>query len=116
MKKMTVAQLKSLEKDVLGKCKIKLLLHRRQSKVKLLLNRRHFAISNNPYKKGDIIEDHFHIIKIETLIWSCSRRADGGRNNPFMKYYGTQLKKDLTPCVIQENPEMFQINVVRKLN
>ena len=57
--------------------------------------RREYALSNNPYKIGDIIEDAFCAIKIDSMLFYLGRGYYG--NIPSMIYKGVQLKKDLTP-------------------
>lgn len=72
---------------------------------------REFAMSNNPYKVGDILQDHYQIIRVDSISYSIIHGI------PECVYYGTQLKKDLKPKKIQENsPCMFQSNVKLKLN
>lgn len=71
-----------------------------------------YCKDNNPYKVGDIVEDHFHIIKITRIggIYMDSR------GYPAYKFIGIELKKDLTPKKIQDTPFMYQGNIERKLN
>jgi hypothetical protein len=65
-----------------------------------------FSHKNNPYNIGDIIEDHYHIIKIETII------VYGGLSKyPTCKYSGIRLKKDLSPFKSGEKALMYQSNV-----
>ena len=62
-----------------------------------------YALSNNPVKIGDLVEDHMRLIRVERFgvhIWDM----------PQMAYYGKVCKKDGTPmkrekeeCVIQHN-------------
>jgi hypothetical protein len=70
---------------------------------------RQYAISNNPYKIGDVIEDHYHIIKIEK--WTVR----GTVSNPSLLYQGVVLKKDLTPKKNQDDAIMYQTNVERQI-
>lgn len=70
-----------------------------------------YAYANNPYKIGDVIRDHSHIIKIEKIKF-C--RASVGEEFPSCVYHGIELKKDLTPKKNQENTVMFQANVLDK--
>lgn len=69
-----------------------------------------FAISNNPYKVGDILRDHLRIIKVEQIKVSVLE------STPQCVYYGKQLTQKLEPMKKQDNNPMFQSNVVRKLN
>ena len=68
-----------------------------------------FALSNNPYKIGDIIEDHYHKIKIEYIkVYYVS-------SSPQCLYTGVELKKDNTPTNKQSNTTMYQQNVKSKI-
>jgi hypothetical protein len=78
-----------------------------------MANKRHvmreYAFANNPYKVGDIIEDHHHIIKIERY------QAIDSWEYPSCLYFGIELKKDLTPKKRQDGIGMYQVNVKRKI-
>ena len=75
---------------------------------------REFAMSNNPYKLGDILQDRYQIIQIEKIKWDW---IYGAINTSECIYYGTQLTKKLNPKMKQDmNPCMYQSNVLRKLN
>ena len=78
-----------------------------KSKTVLLIR---YANANNPHKVGDIIEDHYHIIKIES--WKTTTTY----GKPCLVYIGIELKKDLKPKKRQSNTNMYQPNVKRKLN
>jgi len=65
-----------------------------------------YAFSNNSYKIGDIIKDHYQIIKIEKVNWVFA-----GGNYPECVYTGIKLKKDLTPFISGEKSQMWQSNV-----
>ena len=67
-----------------------------------------FANDNNPYKIGDIIEDHYHTIQIEKLFPQSDCRGFGT-----MKFFGVELKKDLTPKKRQSNVIMYQEDIKR---
>lgn len=69
-----------------------------------------FALSNNPYRVGDILQDHFHIIKVEKI------KIDVVLSTPECVYYGTQLTQKLEPKKKQDEAPMWQSNVERKLN
>ena len=58
-----------------------------------------FALSNNPYKVGDIISDHIGTIKIESIGVYINGLNDG---LPECTYHGPELKKDLTPKKMQQ--------------
>lgn len=64
------------------------------------------AKSNNPYKIGDVVEDHIGKLRIESIVF----------NNvtwqfPSCVYYGVELKKDGTPCKRQTNIPVYQSNI-----
>ena len=66
------------------------------------------------YKIGDIIEDHYHIIKIEKPpIYSFSSFP---KFLPSAVYFGTELTKKLVRKKSQCNHIMYESNVTRKLN
>ena len=71
-----------------------------------------YAMKNNPYNIGDIIQDHCNILKIEEIKW---RRASLGEELPSCVYYGVELSKKLDPKKKQINTEMHQCNVIAKL-
>lgn len=72
---------------------------------------REYAISNNPYKVGDILQDHCQIIKVEQIKWAFNFKGDSQ-----CVYYGTHLTQKLEPKKKQDNSCMYQDNVIRKLN
>lgn len=73
-----------------------------------------FAISNNPYKVGDILQDHYQIIRVEKIRWAWMYATSP---TPGCLYFGTQLTAKLEPKKRQGiNPYMHQSNVLRKLN
>lgn len=69
-----------------------------------------YALSNSPYKIGDIIQDHYHTIKIEKI--KFANRYDG---TPQCVYYETELTKTLQPKKRQTDISMYQENVKRKI-
>ena len=81
-----------------------------------------YALSNNPYKIGDIIKDHYHIIKIKKIMYTIIH------NKPSCVYFGTPLKSLksrwkntvlLTPKkfgkFVKDDEIVYQINVKEKL-
>lgn len=83
----------------------------REHKAKRNELARNYAMSNNPYKIGDILQDHYQIIKVDTIKWTM------GYNAPECVYLGVQLTKNLVPKKRQDDsPAMYQSNVKRKLN
>jgi hypothetical protein len=79
----------------------------KQLQLDLAKLRREYAEIHNPYKVGDVITDHYHSIRIESMV------AMGGYYDqyPYMLYRGVELKKDGTPTKRQVNTEMHQINI-----
>jgi len=71
-----------------------------------------YAGANNPYKIGDIIEDHISIISIEKVHY----RSSGLNGVPACFYTGPELKKDLMPKKKSKIGTIFQENVIRKIN
>jgi hypothetical protein len=71
-----------------------------------------YAYANNPYKVGDIIRDHCHIIKIQTIKF-C--KPSIGEGFPSCVYHGIELKKDLTPKKNQGSTVMYQTNVLEQI-
>lgn len=69
-----------------------------------------YALSNSPYKVGDIIQDHCHIIKVEEI--SMVKRYNGW---PQCIYIGIELTKSLQPKKRQLDTTMYQENVKRKI-
>lgn len=80
----------------------------RKAKRKLI---HEYAVYHNPFQRGDIIEDHYHIIQIETMVSEIKMNGLGT-----MVYIGIELKKDMKPKKNQANKTMYQENVKRKLN
>lgn len=67
-----------------------------------------YAMANNPYKIGDIIEDHIGRIKIEKISFGYTFPHE----TPGCIYYGIELKKDGTPKK-QQDPDrvVYQSNI-----
>ena len=62
-----------------------------------------YAQEHNPVKIGDIVTDHYHTIKVESM-------AICGYPIPFMKYFGPEVTKNGTPWKRQprEQRPVFQ--------
>lgn len=72
-----------------------------------------YALSNNPYKVGDILRDPWQIIKVIEV--RVARHVCG--EFPECVYFGVQLTEKLVPRKRQDvNPMMWQSNVKQKLN
>ncbi|MBR1526243.1 MAG: hypothetical protein IJ640_06240 [Prevotella sp.] len=73
---------------------------------------REFAYSNNPVKIGDIIKDHYKIIRVEELSWNydfCTR-------NPCMYYHGTRLNKKGKPMRRDADDNSMSQMIIREIN
>lgn len=71
-----------------------------------------YILENMKYKEGDILEDHYHIIKVTGV---KDFRLDH-KGIPIILYAGIQLTKKLQPRKRQEYPYMYEAGVRRKLN
>lgn len=65
-----------------------------------------YAFSNNPYKVGDIITDHYQTIRINKM-----QPTVGFNKYPAYIYIGSRLKKDLTPFKSGETGRIYQGNI-----
>jgi hypothetical protein len=66
-----------------------------------------YAMSNNPYQKGDIIKDHIGKLKIDRI----STYISFGES--CCVYYGVELKADgVTPMKKQSNRPVYQSNLL----
>lgn len=70
-----------------------------------------YALSNNPYKIGDIIRDHYHTIRITKIKYTVYNKAE-------CVYFGIPLRKDLIPKkrFVDSEKYMYQRNVKEKIN
>ena len=70
-----------------------------------------YALSNNPYKEGDIVQDVDGVIlKIE-----CIRPIMGYCTNPQCAYTGILLTQKLAPMKKQKVTAVYQSRIVRKI-
>lgn len=69
-----------------------------------------YALSNSPYQSGDIIQDHYHIIRIEEI-----RMVKKYNGTPQCLYMGVELTKALQPKKRQLDTAIYQENVKRKI-
>jgi hypothetical protein len=67
-----------------------------------------FALSNNTVKAGDIVTDHIGSIRVEKIKWTKGYGSD----YPGCVYFGTELKKDLTPTKKGEKRDVYQYNLI----
>lgn len=70
---------------------------------KLELLKKEFALANNPYKKGQIVEDHYNRVRIEMV----------SIHDTACVYRGISLTKKNVPKKNQDNNYIYQVNVVR---
>lgn len=70
-----------------------------------------FAIHNNPYKVGDIVEDSNGKLEIEKITYSSSY----GNYLPQCVFRGIDLKKDGTPKLRQDKDRrVYQSNIIKE--
>lgn len=69
-----------------------------------------YALSNSPYKKGDIIQDHYHIIRIEEI-----RMVKKYNGTPQCLYLGIELTKALQPKKRQLDTAIYEENIKQKI-
>lgn len=81
--------------------KLKLVEIQHQSKKQELNLMKEYALSNNPYKVGDVIKSNGITIKIEA----------GFHSLPACYYIGIPLKKDCTPYKNGIKQSIFQSNI-----
>jgi hypothetical protein len=92
---MTLEELKQMEREIT-----------READERINQLRVDYSLEHNPYSVGDIIRDHYHIIKVEKIsVYSVGNCV----------YTGVELKKDLTPKKRQVDTNMYQSYVEEKL-
>lgn len=74
----------------------------------------HVAKANQKYHIGDIIQDHYHIIKITEVTYNnwCSP----GETLPHCSYFGVVLTKKLKRKANQGSNCMYETRIKAKLN
>lgn len=72
--------------------------------------RKEYAIEHNPIKVGDIITDHYHTIKVESMVAFVESHY---YNNdiPYIRYKGVELTKKGVPKKRQQDNIMAQPNI-----
>ena len=73
--------------------------------------KKEYALEHAKYQVGDIIKDHYHIIKVEKLVPTI-----GIEGKYTIKYVGEQLTTKLVPHKKQSDTAMYENNVEEKLN
>lgn len=69
---------------------------------------RDYCDSNNPYKRGDVFEDHIGKIIVDKIEYHKAY------SNYFCVYYGTELKKDGTPRAKNSKRWAYQNNDIKQ--
>jgi len=80
-----------------------------EKKHKLELNALHieYAKANNPYKIGDIIQDHYCKIEIESI-----KVTINAYRHPYCFYTGIKLNKDNTKNKLGKKETIHQTNII----
>ena len=78
-----------------------------KKKTELIKN---YCQEHNPYNVGDIFTDHIGSITIEKILYDTSFIL----KNPCCVYYGTELKKDMTPVKNKNKRQAWQSNDINK--
>lgn len=86
-------------------------LLRKRAKAKEYLLMEQYAMSNNPYRIGDVIQDHIGSIKIESI----RAEIEYISKLPACVYLGTEVKKDGSPKKKSFKRAIYQSNVGQKL-
>lgn len=69
---------------------------------------RQYAYSNNPFEKGDLVEDHMGTIAVEDISY---RPSSYTRDVPYCVYYGTCITKAGKPFKSGQKREVHQVNL-----
>lgn len=80
----------------------------REYNNKILLLKRKYAMSNNPYKVGDIIQDNVGKLRIDRIGFTSNSFTE-----PSCVYYGVYINEDGTPCKRQINRPILQSNILK---
>lgn len=92
----------------LEEMKEKINIINKESIEKIKKIQRDYAISNNPYNIGDIIEDHNCKIKIENIKYSVFWDV------PSCVYYGTLIQKNGKPFKNNKQGTIYQTNIKKR--
>jgi hypothetical protein len=98
MKTMTLEEMKE-----------KINIIERESVIKIKAIQREFAILNNPYKIGDIIEDHQCKIQINDIKYAVFYGV------PSSVYYGTLIQKNGKPFKSNKQGCIYQTNIKKEI-
>jgi hypothetical protein len=83
---------------------------KKESNKRIMQIQKKYAFSNNPFKIGDILQDHYQIIEVSEIKFTITIMR------PECVYKGIKLTKKLKPLKNGEKTTMYQSNVKRKLN
>ena len=83
----------------------------KEHKEKLLVLARQYALSNNPVSVGDIVTDHYHVIRVENI----GIIVNSYNNLPMCCYYGILQKKSGGDFKNKERGTVTQSNL-KKIN
>lgn len=84
--------------------------YQKEYEEKIRKLKKDFAVSNNPYKIGDIIKDHYQCIKIDNIKWKFAYYGNNAGLSECV-YIGPRLKKDLSPFKSGEIGTICQSNI-----
>ena len=82
-----------------------------QHDEQLKLLNKEFALDNNPVKVGDVIKDHYKIIRVEKFILSSAMNG-----TPILKYRGTRLTAKGEPAKREKDDNAIYQNNVTEIN
>lgn len=72
---------------------------------------REFASSNNPVKIGDVIKDHYKIIRVEKFFLTTTFKG-----TPILKYRGTRLTAKCEPAKRNKEDNAVYQNNITEIN
>lgn len=84
----------------------------RKLEVELINLAKEYALANNPYKEGDVLQDHIGKIRVRKIQVSASSFVSGS-NLPTCVYTGLELKKDGTPTAKGTERSVWQQNLIK---
>ena len=82
-----------------------------QHDEQLKLLNKEFALDNNPVKIGDVIKDHYKIIRVEKFILSSTTLGV-----PILKYRGTRLTAKGEPSKRDKDDNAVYQNNITEIN
>lgn len=82
-----------------------------QHDEQLKLLNKEYALENNPVKIGDVIKDHYKIIRVEKFILCSSMH-----NTPMLKYRGTRLTAKGEPSKREKDDNAVYQNNITEIN